>query len=116
MEIVALRHQLLLRILSKIRNEFWVNWILNRGIVYLTKGLSSWISSGSIVDENSVSVVLTKKFGTANQFLFGRNQINVDQILKNIALSIFENEAPEAALSNYRIHCLRSSSQGNIYL
>jgi hypothetical protein len=36
----------------------------------LQKGLRSWISSGSIVDENSVPAILTI-FLIANQFLVG---------------------------------------------
>ena len=50
---------------------------------------------------------LNKKNWTALHFLFGANKIKIDQISKNIALSIFGNEAPKAALYNYRIQCLR---------
>ena len=35
---------------------------MSRLIIQLLKGLSSWISSRSIVDENSVPAILTKNF------------------------------------------------------
>ena len=62
-----------------------------------------WIISGA----KQYSRHLNKKNWTAIKFLFGANQINVDQISKNIALSDFGNEAPKAALSNYSNQYLR---------
>ena len=35
-----------------------------------SKGLSCWISSGSIMDENSVPAILTKKIGLPISFFF----------------------------------------------
>ena len=56
---------------------------------------------------------LNKKLDCHSVFFSRANSINTDYISKNIALSIFGNEAPKAALSNYNIQCLRPQLPGD---
>ena len=62
-----------------------------------------WIISGA----KQCSHHPNKKIGLPFSFFFGANYINVEKISKNIAISIFGNEAPKATLTNYSIQCLR---------
>ena len=57
----------------------------------MTKGHRRCISSGSIVDENSVPAILTK-FLDCKSLSFWMKIINVDQIPNNIALFFLERK------------------------
>ena len=67
-------------------------------------------------NDDDVPDILTKKMVCQSVSFWSKLKQNISQIPKNITHLIFGNAAPMAALSNYSIQYLRTSSLGSIYI